>query len=68
MQKLLGFDYDTFTRAVILPQGGFAAFLKSRPGEQQKILRDLLRLHVFEEMRRLAGEEQRRLKGRLSTI
>ncbi len=65
VQKLLGFDYDTFTRAVILPQGGFAAFLKSRPGEQQKILRDLLRLHVFEEMRRLAGEEQRRLKGRI---
>ena len=67
VQKLLGFDYDTFTRAVILPQGGFAAFLKSRPGEQQKILRDLLRLHVFEEMRRLAGEEQRRLKGRLES-
>ncbi len=63
VKQLLGFDYDTFTRAVILPQGEFAAFLKGRPGEQQKILRDLLRLHVFETMRRLAGEERRRLEA-----
>jgi exonuclease SbcC len=62
VKRLLGFDYDTFTRAVILPQGEFAAFLKGRPGEQQKILRDLLRLHVFETMRRLAGEEWRKLE------
>ncbi|MEE8526095.1 MAG: AAA family ATPase, partial [Thermoanaerobaculia bacterium] len=67
VRNLLGFDYDTFTRAVILPQGEFAAFLKGRPGEQQKILRDLLRLHVFETMRRLAGEERRRLETTLSS-
>lgn len=65
VHQLLGFDYDTFTRAVILPQGEFAAFLKSRPGEQQKILRDLLRLHVYEEMRHLAHDQQKTLKARI---
>ncbi len=65
VRQLLGFDYDTFTRAVILPQGEFATFLKSRPRERRQILRELLRLQIFEEMRRLAGEEQRQLRARI---
>ncbi|MEM7581897.1 MAG: AAA family ATPase [Acidobacteriota bacterium] len=67
VEELLGFDYETFVRAVILPQGEFAAFLKSEPGKRRQILRDLLRLHVYEEMRRLALAEQRALESRIDS-
>jgi exonuclease SbcC len=59
---LLGLGYDAFTQAVILPQGEFARFLRSRPGEQRAILRDLLRLQVYEKMRERSGKEATRLE------
>ncbi|MGH9887771.1 MAG: AAA family ATPase, partial [bacterium] len=61
IQRILGLGYDAFTQAVILPQGEFARFLKSDPAQRQKILRDLLRLQVYEKMRKAAGEEAARL-------
>ena len=61
VQRILGLGYDAFTQAVILPQGEFATFLKSGPADRQKILRDLLRLQVYEKMRKAAGEETARL-------
>ena len=65
VESLLGLDYETFTRAVILPQGQFAAFLGSKPTERQEILKNLLRLHVYDRMRELAREQRRQLEGRL---
>lgn len=62
VRGLLGLDYETFTRAVVLPQGQFAAFLESQPSKQREILRDLLRLHVYEAMRFRASAEARRLE------
>lgn len=65
IQGLLGLGYEAFTQAVILPQGEFAKFLKSQAAERQKILRDLLRLQVFDHMRKRAAEEVGRLKARM---
>ncbi len=67
IEGLLGFDYETFIRAVILPQGEFAAFLKSEPSKRRQILRDLLRLHVYEEMRRTALADQKTLEARINS-
>jgi exonuclease SbcC len=52
--QTVGLDYDGFIQAVVLPQGDFAKFLKSAPGDRTKLLRDLLRFGRYEEMRRLA--------------
>ena len=56
--RLLGVPYDTFVQAVVLPQGQFATFLKSSPGERRGILRELLRLQVYETMRTLVSRRR----------
>ena len=50
IQAIVGLDYDAFTRAVVLPQGEFASFLKGRPEERRAILVALLRLGVYEQV------------------
>lgn len=68
MLKLLGLRYDAFTQAVVLPQGEFQRFLKSQPRERREILRDLLRLQVYERMRELARKQQDQLGGRTQNL
>ena len=66
--RLLGLRYEAFTQAVVLPQGDFARFLKSQPRERREILRDLLRLQVYESMRRRAAECAKDLELKLSGV
>ncbi|MFO0983379.1 MAG: SMC family ATPase [Planctomycetota bacterium] len=54
VEQLVGLKYDAFVQAVVLPQGDFAKFLRSAPGERRTILRDLLRLSLYETMRKRA--------------
>src|SRR5262245_48943510 len=61
IERVLGLPYEAFTQAVVLPQGEFARFLKSAPGEQREILRELLRLQVYERMREHAANQVREL-------
>jgi DNA repair protein SbcC/Rad50 len=56
VERILGLDYDGFTRAVVLPQGQFDAFLKGEPKERRKILVALLGLEVYERMQQLAHQ------------
>jgi exonuclease SbcC len=57
VDRILGLDYDGFTRAVVLPQGQFDAFLKGEPKERRKILVALLSLGVYERMQQLANQK-----------
>lgn len=61
VESLLGLGYDAFTQAVVLPQNEFAQFLKSEPRERQQILTALLRVDVYERMRKRAAEIASRL-------
>jgi exonuclease SbcC len=61
IERILGLPYEAFTQAVVLPQGEFAHFLKSEPREQREILRELLRLQVYERMREHAANQARDL-------
>ena len=54
VEELLSLSFDDFTRTVVLPQGEFARFLKDPPRERQELLRSLLGLDVFVEVRNLA--------------
>jgi len=65
VEKLLGLRYDAFIQAVVLPQGEFARFLKSQPGERREILRDLLRFQVYELMRERAREQSVELQSQV---
>ena len=68
VERLLGLGSEAFLQCVVLPQGEFAKFLRSDPSERRKILQELLRLQVYEEMRRRSERRRGRLWGRLETL
>lgn len=57
--ELLGMDVENFNRAVVLPQGEFARFIQASVGDQKKILRELLRLGVYDRMRQEAASRSK---------
>jgi exonuclease SbcC len=66
--RLLGLGFDAFTQAALLPQGQFAAFLKSEPRDRRKMLNGLLRLRVYERMRDLAGARESAHESRKAAL
>ncbi|MEE2521506.1 SMC family ATPase [Pseudarthrobacter sp. J75] len=52
---LLGMDREQFTRVVMLPQGDFAAFLRSKAGERSELLQKLFGTHRFEAVEKELG-------------
>lgn len=68
LDRHLGLSYTAFLQSVMLPQGQFARFLKSEPRERREILRDLLRLGVYDDMRQRADQRRRALDTRLSIL
>jgi len=50
VQELLGLSYEHFTQSVLLPQGGFAEFLRATPAKRQGLLVQLLAFGVYKEI------------------
>ena len=50
VERLLGLDFDRFTKTVVLPQGRFAQFLHDKAGDRQELLRHLLDLGIYTRM------------------
>jgi exonuclease SbcC len=48
ISSVLGMDRDQFTRVVMLPQGDFAAFLRSKPADRLDLLQSLFGTQRFE--------------------
>jgi len=68
LAEILGMDYDTFTRAILLPQGQFDLFLRGSPKERRETLIKLYGLETLKAMReRVMGrlEELKRQTARL---
>jgi exonuclease SbcC len=51
---LLGLSYEHFTQSVLLPQGGFAEFLRATPAKRQQLLVELLAFGVYKEAGQVA--------------
>ena len=56
---VLGLDYDTFTKTVLLPQGAFDSFLRGGDRERREILTRLLGLDLYEQVGRIARDRAR---------
>jgi exonuclease SbcC len=56
VQELLGLSYEHFTQSVLLPQGGFADFLRATPANRQRLLVELLAFGVYKEIGQRARE------------
>ncbi|MEG4318888.1 MULTISPECIES: SMC family ATPase [unclassified Microcoleus] len=62
IEQILGMDFDTFTRAIILPQGKFDEFIKGDTSKRREILRQLAGFEIFEQMRKEANDLAKLLK------
>ncbi len=75
LAEILGMDYETFTRAILLPQGQFDLFLRGSPRERRETLIKLYGLESLKAMRervaarlKTLGEERARLQGELDAL
>jgi exonuclease SbcC len=60
--ELVTLDFESFCKAILLPQGECARFLKGDPAERRKTLANLLGLQVYERMGATARERIKTLK------
>ena len=56
-EKLIGLDYESFIRTIILAQNRFDEFLKSKPDERRKIIETLTDNQALEKMKVKIKEE-----------
>ncbi|WP_454698863.1 AAA family ATPase [Arthrobacter humicola] len=67
ISSVLGMDREQFTRVVMLPQGDFAAFLRSKPSDRLELLQSLFGTQRFEaveqELVRQAAEARTEVAG-----
>lgn len=75
VQGLLGLDFQTFCRSVLLAQNRFAEFLNASPGDRDRVLKGVFgfeRLDLMQaaarQRREKAEYEVRELQGRLGSL
>ena len=71
-EKLIGLDYDQFSKAILLSQGEFAKFLKSTKNERAQLLEEITATKDFRRLGRLAyfvfGRKKKEIDGQLELI
>lgn len=65
---LLRLTFEDFTRTVVLPQGEFARFLQAPPSERQQLLRGLLGLDIYGQVRVLAQQREATSKSKAASL
>jgi|GEM_PF-1102423 len=72
IEGILGMDYETFTRTIILPQNQIDRFLKPPSSEalseRRQVLQRLLGLEIYREMKRLASQRYRDIAKEIQLI
>ncbi|MFZ4861900.1 SbcC/MukB-like Walker B domain-containing protein [Sphingobacterium sp. Mn56C] len=57
--RLVGLNFDQFTRSVLLAQGDFTAFMKADKGEKASLLEKLTGTHIYSEISKKVYEKFR---------
>lgn len=68
IEALLGLDFASFTKTVVLPQGEYAQFLASGPKDRRDLLAKILELGVYARVAERAKELSGRARARADTI
>jgi exonuclease SbcC len=66
--RLIGLSFDQFCTCVVLPQGEFARFLHATPAIRQDLLKELLRIRIYDRMARLAKDRETQAKARVAGL
>ncbi len=59
IQRLVGLNFEQFTRSVLLAQGDFTAFLKANKDEKASLLEKLTGTHIYSEISKMVFERYR---------
>ena len=68
IENILGMEFDTFTRVILLPQGQFDEFLKGSAAKRREMLRNLGGFNIFEEMRKQASDRVKNYQVELAEV
>lgn len=68
VEALLGMDYATFTRAIVLPQGDFDSFLRGEAKDRRAILSQLIGLGVYQRAGEIARARANQHKAQADTL
>ena len=68
IERLLGLDFDSFTKTVVLPQGKYAEFLISEPKKRRDLLAHILELGVYADVAERAKDVAGQAKARVETL
>ncbi|MEF2279110.1 SMC family ATPase [Deinococcus sp. YIM 134068] len=68
IRRVVGLDFHTFARSVLLPQGKFDGFLRGTGKERQALLGELMGLDHVRAMQGFAGERAKDLKHRSTSL
>ena len=68
IEQLLGLDFDSFSKTVVLPQGRYAEFLSSEPSKRRELLEKILELGVYKRIADRAKEVETSAKARVETL
>ena len=49
-EDLIGLNYDQFSKSILLSQGEFSRFLKSKKSERSKLLEDITGTHIYRDI------------------
>lgn len=66
--SVLNMEYDTFVNSAFILQGRADSFTQKPPSERKKILGDILNLHEYDELVRMARDEERAVRDRLTAM
>jgi len=66
-EELIGLSYDQFIKSIVLAQGAFDQFLKSKASERSKMLEQLTGTEIYRQLSRKAYEHTKFLDEQIST-
>jgi exonuclease SbcC len=68
IERLVGLNFEQFTRSVLLAQGDFTAFLKAGKDEKSSLLEKLTGTHIYSEISKRIFEHQREEQQKLKDL
>ena len=68
VQEILGLDFESFSRSVLLAQGQFAAFLKADVDTRRKILEATTGVDIYDQLRQPLNAKTEAVKGEYDKI
>jgi len=67
-EELIGLSFDQFVKAIVLAQGDFAAFLKAKKGDREKLLEQVTGSWIYRKIGKAAFDRNKELGQGLSAL